>query len=174
MTSQFNQIFNIVDFVIEINLHTDSTDIDNISWSAHFAYLQVSVPRPPAITGLLPLFRESVHSLPMVKHETVPVITMDQPLYAIAKKGQWSWPAAYGENKLVVLLGGLHIEIAVLAVMGDWLKDSGWTSVMSAANVTTDGRADAILKGSQGEWAPQVTGAALHILQQRAFQLYQE
>ena len=48
---------------------------------------------------------------------------------------------------------------------------------MAAVNVTTDGRADAVLKGSQvsrGDWAPQVTGAALHILQQRAFQLYQE
>ena len=45
----------------------------------------------------------------------VPVITMDQPLYAIAKKVQWSWPAVYGEDKLVVLLGRLHIEMAVLA-----------------------------------------------------------
>ena len=50
------------------------------------------VPRPPTITGLLPLFRESAHSLPMEKHdidliskatehinpEQVPLITMDQ------------------------------------------------------------------------------------------------
>ena len=97
----------------------------------------------------------------------VPVITMDQPSYAIVKRVKWSWPTVYGEDKLVVLIGGLHIEMAVLAVIGDWLKGSGWTSVMAAANVTTDGRADE-LRGSQvstGEWAPQVTGAALHILQ---------
>ena len=43
-----------------------------------------------------------------------------------------------GKTKLVVLLGGLHIEMAVLAVMGDWLEGSGWTSVIAAANVTTD------------------------------------
>ena len=74
---------------------------------------------------------------------------MDQPLYAIAKKVQWYWPAVYGEDKVVVLLGGLHIEMAVLAVMGDWFDGSGWTSVMAAAIVTTDGRADALLKSSQ-------------------------
>ena len=85
------------------------------------------------ITGLLQLFRERAHFLPMVKHGIdfiskatehinrgqVPVITMDQPLYAIANEVQWSWPAVYGEDKLVVLLGVLHIEIDVLAVMGD-------------------------------------------------------
>ena len=74
----------------------------NISWSAHFANFQVAGPRPSAITGLLPLFREIAHFLPIVKHdidyiskvtvhinpEQVPVITMDEPLYAIARKVQ--------------------------------------------------------------------------------------
>ena len=41
---------------------------ENISWSAYMANKQVEVPRPPAITGLLPLFRESAHTLAMVKH----------------------------------------------------------------------------------------------------------
>ena len=48
---------------------------------------------------------------------------------------------------------------------------------MAAAKVTTDSRADAVLEGSEvsrGQWAHQVTGAVLHILQQTAFQLYQE
>ena len=42
-----------------------AADINNISCSAHFANLQVSVLRSPE---LLPLFRQSAHSLPMVKH----------------------------------------------------------------------------------------------------------
>ena len=41
---------------------------DNISWSAHFAASQDSCHRPPAISGLMPLFRENAHSLAMVKH----------------------------------------------------------------------------------------------------------
>ncbi len=34
----------------------------NISLSAYFADLQISVPKPPAIIALLPLFRDNAHS----------------------------------------------------------------------------------------------------------------
>ena len=168
---------------------THGTDV-NISWSAHFAGLQDAT-HPPAITGLLPLFHDNAHSLAMVKHGMnvikevtehvnpgqVPVITMDQPLYAIGKKIQWSWPLQYGEDKYVVLLGGLHIEMALLSAMGDWLNGSGWVAVMATANVTTEGRADALQKGShtsRAQWAHQVTAAALYILQKRAYAVYQD
>ena len=85
-----------------------------------------------------------------------PVLTLDQPLYAIAKRIQWKWPEQYGEQKYVVLMGGLHIEMAMLKVIGEWLEGSGWTYVMTAANVTTEGRADGLQKGSHtstGQWA---------------------
>ncbi|XP_063958715.1 uncharacterized protein LOC135154778 [Lytechinus pictus] len=161
----------------------------DISWSAYMANLQVGVPRPPAITGLLPMFRESAHTLEMVKHGMnsikqaaellnpgqVPVLTVDQPLYAIAKKIQWTWPNVYGEDKFVVMMGGLHIEMALLKVIGDFLEGSGWTSVITNAGVTTEGRAESLQKGSQtsrAQWAHQVTAAALHSLQQSAYQDY--
>ena len=41
---------------------------DHISWSAHFATLQDSSRRPPAISGLMPLFHDNAHSLALVKH----------------------------------------------------------------------------------------------------------
>ena len=41
---------------------------NNLSWSAYMANQQVDVPQPPAITGLLPMFHESAHTLAMVKH----------------------------------------------------------------------------------------------------------
>ncbi len=117
---------------------------DNISWSAYFAHLQYSLRRPPAISGLMPLFRDNAHSVAMVKHGMdiiikatlhvnpgqVPVLTVDQPLYAIAKEMQWSWPDQYGEGKYVVLMGGLHIEMALLNVLGNWLDGSGWVQYM--------------------------------------------
>ena len=43
-----------------------------------------------------------------------PVVTFDQPLYAIVKQIQWKWSEMYGEDKFVVVFGGLHIEIAAL------------------------------------------------------------
>ena len=45
----------------------------------------------------------------------VPVLTVDQPLFAIAKRIQWQWPDTYGEEQFVVLQGGLHIEMAALS-----------------------------------------------------------
>ena len=163
----------------------DGVIMENISWSAHFANLQQDV-RPAAITALLPLFSESAHSLAMVKHSMdliqratshvnpgqVPVITLDQPLYAIAKKIQWSWPDTYGDKSYVVMMGGLHTEMAFLAAIGNWLSGSGWSTVMSVADVTTEGRSDYLLKGhetSTSQWAHQVTAAALYHLMVEAY-----
>ena len=36
------------------------------------------------------------------------------------------------------MMGNLHIEMAMLSVIGDQLDGSGWTYVMASANVTTE------------------------------------
>ena len=51
--------------------------------------------------------------------EQIPVLTFDQPLFALAKQIQWKWPEKYGNEKLVVMFGGLHIEMAALKTIGD-------------------------------------------------------
>ena len=54
--------------------------------------------------------------------------------------------------------------MAVLLVIGEWLDGSGWTYVMTAANVTTEGRAIGVQRGShtsKDQWAHRVTAAAL-------------
>ena len=38
-----------------------------------------------------------------------PLIACDQPLYALAKKIQCTWPASHGEDHIVIMLNGLHI-----------------------------------------------------------------
>lgn len=53
------------------------------------------------------------------------MIALDQPLYAVAKEIQWNWSDIYGEEKFVVMFGGLHIEMAFLKVVGGWLEGSG-------------------------------------------------
>ena len=74
------------------------------------------------------------HSMDVVKKTIehlnpgqTPVIAMDQPLYAIAKHIQWNYQDLYGEDKFVVMLGGLHVEMAAVKLAGEWLKGSGWT-----------------------------------------------
>ena len=88
-----------------------SGDYD-MSWSAFFATLQLSVPKPPAVISLLLLFRDSAHSAAVVKHGVdiirevthhvntgqISGLTVDQPLYAIAKRIQWKWPDEYGQR----------------------------------------------------------------------------
>ncbi len=46
----------------------------------------------------------------------VPILTADQPLFALAKQIQWTWPNQFGESLFVIMFGGLHIEMAILKV----------------------------------------------------------
>ena len=95
------------------------------------------------------------HSMDVIKQAVqklnlaqVPVITLDQPLYAIARMIQWNWQAIYGEDHFILMLGGLHIEMAGLKVIGDWLEDSGWVEALVKANVASPGTADSFVKVS--------------------------
>ena len=47
-----------------------------------------------------------------VNHNQTPGIAMDQPLFFIAKQIQWEKADLYGEEKYVVMMGGLHLEMA--------------------------------------------------------------
>ena len=84
------------------------------------------------------------HSMDVVKNAVehvspgqTPVVTLDQSLFALAKQIQWKWPEKYGEDKMVVMFGGLHIEMAVLKTLGDWLRGSGWVQAVVQAEIAT-------------------------------------
>ena len=164
--------------------------LDNISWAAyhasHLSPVNCGVICP---TALLPLFLESTHTVAMIKHSfgvvksavehlnpgQTPVIAFDQPLYALAKQIQWKWPNDYGEDKFVVMFGGLHIEMAALKTVGDWLKGSGWVEALVQADIATTGTADSFLSVAhvaRTRRAHQVTLAALYILKFRAYNRY--
>ena len=143
------------------------------------------------ITSLLPLFPDDSKSVAMIRHSMdviqraveflnpgqVPVLTVDQPLFAIAKRIQWQWPDTYGEEKFVVLLGGLHIEMAALTTLGDFLKGSGWTNAITQADVAAAGMADSFLKAihvKRTRHAHQVTCSALSILLHDSYDAYHQ
>ena len=122
------------------------------------------------------------HSMDVVKSAVehlnpvqTPVITFEQPLFALAKQMQWKWPEDYGEDKFVVMFGGLHIEMAALKTLGDWLRGSGWVQALVQAEITTPGTADSFLQAAhvaRTRRAHQVTVAALYILKHRAYDRY--
>ena len=113
-----------------------------------------------SISSMFPIFKDDSHSVPLMCHamdlilkattfvnrEQVPVIAFDQPLFAIAKKIQWHWPDKYGESKLVIMMGGLHIESAFMSTTGSWLKGSGWVEALVEAGIITSGKADSLLQ----------------------------
>ena len=158
-----------------------------MSWSAYHAACQrVTANSTQDKKALLPLFKEEAHSPAMIKHAIdvirkaveflnpgqTTVVAFDQPLFAIAKQIQWQWPDVYGEKRLIVMFGGLHIEMAALKALGKWLEDSGWTSSLVMADVASSGTADSFLKAShvsKTRRAHQITAASLSILMQKAY-----
>ena len=154
----------------------------SIAWAAYHAKLQPEMVDPPVITALLPLFDSPAmikHGMHVIKGITeflnpgqIPVLACDCPIFARAKYIQWTWPTQYGEDKFVVVLGGLHIELVLWSMLGDYLADSGWTTSLIEAGIATSGTADNFLTAShltRTHHAHQVTIAALTALQYQAF-----
>ena len=161
-----------------------------ISWAAFYASLQPEPVHPIDIVALLPLFMEEAHSVAMIRHGMnivnnvtqhlnpgqTPVIAMDQPLFALAKQIQWDTPGGiHGEDRYVIMFGGLHIEMGAFKVLGELLDGTGWVNVLVNADIVSSGTAESFLKVShlaRTRRAHQVTAAALYILQQEAYDAY--
>ena len=102
----------------------------------------------------------------------IPVMACDCPILAKAKFIQWTWPATYGEYVFLVMFGGLHLEMGMWNVLGEYLACSGWTTAHTDAGIATSGTADSSLKSShliRMRHAHIVTSVALHKLQQQAY-----
>ena len=48
----------------------------------------------------------------------IPVIIVDQLVYVLLKQIQWKFSNDFGVDALIIMMGGLHIEIAMLHVLG--------------------------------------------------------
>jgi len=123
----------------------------------HFMQQTQSDPVDPiSVIALLPLFPEKSATIAMVKHgmeylrritnylnpgQTL-IMAFDQPLFALAKYVQCSWAQSFGEQSFVVMLGGLHIEMALWSTVGDFLDQSSWTTALCEAGIATAGIAD--------------------------------
>ncbi|KAJ8050256.1 hypothetical protein HOLleu_03390 [Holothuria leucospilota] len=70
------------------------------------------------------------------------------------------------------MLGGLHIEMASLVVLGDHLEGRGWTGAPVQAGVATSETTDSFLKAShvaRTRRDHQATASSLYLLQQSAY-----
>lgn len=134
--------------------------------------------QPAVINALLPLFLDNAHSVAMIRRYMdnikvtvqhlnpgqIPVLAADQPLYAPAKKVQWTWPATHEEDHFLVMLGGLQIEMATLKLLGDWLEGSGWTNALVQTDIASSGIKNSFMDAShitKTRHAHQVTAATI-------------
>jgi len=188
MQKEYRWLEQVRQVVTSDTLHGDEA----LSWAAYHASIQPPNVEPNsdvALTSLLPLFYDQAKSVAMIRHSMdvvkkaveilnpgqAPVITMDQPLYTLAKQIQWSWPTSHGESQFVIMFGGLHVEMAALKTIGDLLDGSGWTGALVQANVATPGTAESFLKAShvtRTRRAHQITASSLYLLLQKAYTAY--
>ena len=85
------------------------------------------------------------------------------------------YPETLGEDKLVLMMGALHIEDKAHLMVGKLLCDSGWTTILSQAQVLTSGRAQSVLNEhhiKRTQYSHHVTLMSLYILKQRAYTTY--
>ena len=76
------------------------------------------------------------------------------------------------EKHVVIIFGGLHIEMAALKALGKWIDGSGLIEALVNASVASSGVAESFLTAShvtRTRRAHQVTAAALHILMNNAY-----
>ena len=124
------------------------------------------------IAHSIKVVREAIHHL---NPSQTPVIAVDQPLFAFAKQIQWSLGRMYREDNLVVILGGLHIEMAALKTLGKWLDGSGWKEALIKAEVASEGVAESLISAShlaRTRRAHQVTAGSLYALMTKAYDKY--
>ena len=103
---------------------------DFVSWAAYRASKTPLSIYKPAIVPLLVMFTEDAHSLAMIAHSAKVIkvalqhlnpckrqLSPDQPLYALAKQIHCTLPE-FDEDKFLAMMGGLHIEMASLKMLG--------------------------------------------------------
>ena len=161
----------------EVNI---STENKKIMWPTYYSLRENKPVSPKAITCLMTLFRENAHTPAMIHHAMmlikeqtsflnkgqIPVMTIDQPLYALAKFLQWTKPDTLGEQHILVVIGDLHIEMTFMKCIGDLLDGSGWTFLLTSSMIVTTGKANAMLPASSNmvlcRYLHRVTACVLH------------
>ena len=98
------------------------------------------------------------------------VVTFDLAIYTKAKEIQWRYPEEF-EN-LVVRMGGFHIALNFLSVIGKKFEESGIEDLLTESGVYRSNTILALLKGksyNRGVRAHRLIMEALLRLQWQAF-----
>ena len=172
-------------WVDKLSKFTDDIPLaDRLSFSAYFSNNIELIHMGITRRTLLPLIDAEIatpatirHCMRIVKGITEKlsagqssVITGDQPVYTLGKQMQWMYLSEF-EN-VMWMMGPLQIEMAFMAVIGDWLTGPGWDTIFVKSSINTAGRAQSFLWGNKDKrsrYAHQVSLAALIKLAQDSY-----
>ena len=136
------------------------------------------------IYALLPPLPESINSTALVRHcitvickiiEHVnpgqsPVITGGHLVYVLGKQVQFIYPLEF--DKVIWMMSPLHIEMAFISAIGDWLERSDWVEIFKRSKINTVGRIENFFSGinmKQSCYVHQVSLTSLVYLSNIAF-----
>ena len=105
------------------------------------------------------------------------VLSADHHLYAIIKLFRWQYPDTLGEDKLVAMMVGFHIEVKMHVLRGKQLHGSGWVTILFQVEVLTFGCAQSTLNEyhlKRTRHVHQVSLLSLCVLKQSAYLRYWE
>ena len=119
-------------FVDETNSTNTKASEKSCNWAAYYQENIVQELQIPCSSVILPLINECINSPAMVKHCMTVIqkvthkvnpgqirrITVDQPVYTLLKQIQWKFSNDFGEDSFITMVGGVHIEMAMLHILG--------------------------------------------------------
>ncbi|KAK3746863.1 hypothetical protein QZH41_000037 [Actinostola sp. cb2023] len=161
----------------------DNNDEQTVpGWSAFNAEM-TSVLAPRTIIGYCPIIAGSpteystiytvlktVQEMTKSLKQTTAVVTFDLAIYTKAKEIQWRYPDEF--KHLVIRMGGFHIALNFLAVIGKKYEESGIEDVLIESGLYGSNSTMALLKGksyNRGVRAHKLLMEALLRLQWEAF-----
>ena len=160
-----------------------------VSWAAYNAKQVRDHDFNITVTSMLPLLKDPSQSMSTVKHclrklmdvtkflnpGQVTVTAADQPLYALFKQVQWQFPEEFGEDKAVIMIGALHVQMAFESLIGNLLDGSGWTTALTEFRIVGSGTADSFINASdvsKTRHIHEITACALYTLQKDVYLAY--
>ena len=162
--------------------NADVAQQDTPSWSAFNTMVSANVP-PRTNIGYCPMIQgsstefstiytvmKSVQAISAGVGQSSSVVTFDLAIYSKAKEIQWRYPNEFKD--LTIRIGGFHIALNFLSVIGKQFKESGIEELLIESSLYGNATAAAPLTGkscNRGVRAHKLIMEALLRLQWKAF-----
>ena len=69
-------------------------------------------------------------------------------------------------------MGALHIEMLIIALIGKWLKNSGWTEALSNDQIVSPRKAEGVLEAShvtRARYCHEISALVISRFEQEAY-----